>query len=156
MKGGNYKNTFNGTAREWQICLSKQKRLYFKILGKDTIYWQDVTSNPDTLYRTELKKNDTTILGYKCDKLIFICSTGTQVYYFTSQFSVDPNLYTNVKYSNWNEFLKKARAIALKEIFYKKFYSITLTATSIERKMLDDAIFKLPKGIPVIKNPLFK
>jgi hypothetical protein len=153
MKGGNYKNTFNGTAGEWQICLSKNKKLYFKVLGRDTIYWQDVRVNPDTLYKTELKKNDTTILGYKCDKLIFTCSTGIQVYYFNNQFSVDPNLYTSVKYSNWYAFLEKARSIALKEIFYEKFYTITLTATSIQRRMLDDTIFKLPEGIPIVENP---
>jgi hypothetical protein len=151
MKGRNYKNTFNGKASEWQLYLNK--KLYFKLSGKDTIYWQDVTTNSDSLYKTELKKNDTTILGYQCDKLTFTCSTGIQVYYFNAQFSVDPNLYHNANYGNWYTYLKNSRSIALKEVFYKKFYTVTLTATSIAPGKLDDALFQLPEGILIIENP---
>src|SRR5581483_2091579 len=84
MKGANYKSTYNGELNAWNIYVNK--KYYDKTSRKDTFYWHDVSIDHDTIYKTELKKNDTIILGYRCHKLTFVCNSGIQIYYFNAQF----------------------------------------------------------------------
>lgn len=149
MKGSNYKSTFNGTFSQWEIYINKDRKIYNKVAPKDTALWHDVTYNHDTIYKIELKKNDTSILGYKCNKLIFICKSGIQIYYYNSRFFVDPKLYINHQEGNWYAYLEKAKAIALKEVMQRKSYIFILTATSVSAKKLEDNIFTLPPHLPV-------
>ena len=95
MKGSNYKSTFNGTFNQWEIYIDKARKIYRKTASKDTAFWHDVTLNHDTIYNISFKKNDTSILGYQCNKLTFICNGGIQIYYYSSRFFVDPKLYIN-------------------------------------------------------------
>jgi len=146
MKGANYKSVLNGKLSQWEIYIGKNKKVY------DSVLWNDVTINHDTIYKVSFKKNDTTILGYKCDKLTFICNRGIEIYYFSSQFAVDPRLYINHQEGNWYAFLEKSRSIALKEIMQRKYFTFTLTALSVTRKPLDDKLFELPPNIPITKS----
>lgn len=152
IKGADYKSTFNGSMGQWVIYIDKDKKLYTKISPKDSVLWIDVTVNHDTIYKTELKKNDTTILGYNCDKLTFLCNGGVQIYYFNSKFSVDPKLYVNHQEGNWYAYLERSKAIALKEVLQRKSMTYVITAISIEQKNLDKKIFELPPDIPMAKN----
>jgi hypothetical protein len=153
MKGADYKSTFNGKMGQCQIYIDKDKKLYAKVLPKDSLFWADVTVNHDTIYKVELKKNDTTILGYNCDKLTFFCNDGVHIYYFNRKFRVDSKLYINHKEGNWYAYLEKSKAIALKEILQRRSMTFIITATSIEQKELDKKIFELPLDIPIAKNP---
>lgn len=150
MKGSNYKSLVNGTVSQWEIYVNK--KVYVKTLTKDSALWHDVTTNHDTIYKTELKKSDTTILGYNCDKLTFVCNSGIQIYYFNSKFYVDPLLYIDHKEGNWYAYLEQAKAIALKEVIQRKYYIFIITATSVEQKNLEDKIFLLPPNLPTVKS----
>ncbi|MBS1522047.1 MAG: hypothetical protein JST50_13680 [Bacteroidetes bacterium] len=152
MKGANYKSVLNGKMSQWEIYVNKNKKVYNKIASNDSILWNDVTINHDTIYKVNLKKNDTTILGYKCDKLTFTCNRGIEIYYFNPQFVVDPRLYINHQEGNWYAFLEKSRSIALKEIMQKKYFTFTLTAVSVKRKPIDDKLFELPPNMPLTKS----
>ena len=152
MKGANYKSTFNGTYGLWALYIDKDKKYYEKSTLNDSVIWRDVNINHDSITNAELKKNDTTILGYRCDKLIFTCRQGLQIYYFNSQLAVDPNLYINHQEGSWYAFLEKSRSLALKEIIHKRLLTFTLTATSIKRVPIEDSLFELPPGVPLIKS----
>ncbi|HVV54121.1 MAG TPA: hypothetical protein VHC47_02280 [Mucilaginibacter sp.] len=154
MKGADYKNDYNGSYLSWELYLSKAKKVFFSKKSEDTIRWANSTIDQDTIYKAELKKNDTTILGYTCDKLTFNCKSGIQVYYFNRQFSVKPSLYTDHKEGNWYAFLKMSGSIALKEIIENKQMIFTITATSVEQKDIDDSIFQLPADKPISELPI--
>jgi hypothetical protein len=156
IKGANYKSTFNGLVSQWQLYRDSDKRLYNKYLTADSIFSRDVHVNHDTIYKSSLEKNDTTILGYTCDKLTFICNNGTQVYYFDSQFAIDPILYADCQEGNWYEFLKVSKSPAIKEIIRRGKIAYTLTATQIQRKQLDDDLFVLLPGIAIVEIPMAK
>ncbi|MBV8391099.1 MAG: hypothetical protein JO080_14940 [Mucilaginibacter sp.] len=152
MKGANYKSVLNGNVSQWEIYIDKNKKIYNKIASNDSALWHDVTINHDTIYKVNLKKNDTTIMGYRCDKLTFNCNSGVQIYYFNSQFSVNPRLYLNHQEGNWYAFLEMSRSIALKEIMQRKYFTFTITAISVVRKPINDKLFELPPNMPLAKS----
>lgn len=151
MKDANYKyaSDINDMKEiNWSEYIGKDKKFYSKSMLSDTVWWNDATIDIDTINKVELKKNDTTILGYSCDKLTFILNRGSDVYYFNSQFSVDPGLYIDHKMGNLYEFLKSSRSIALLEINKRQAFTLITNATSIKRVQVDDKVFELPKNLP--------
>jgi hypothetical protein len=154
MKAANYKSIFNGKLGYWSMYIDKDKKFYEKTSknGNNLIVWNEVNINHDTVSKIDLKKNDTTILGYQCDKVVFTCKSGLQTFYFNSRFEVDPNLYINDQEGLWYAFLEKSRSLALKQVIDNRLFTLTLTAISVERKQLDDKFFELPIGIPITES----
>ncbi len=150
MKGGNYKLEFGNLGFLWVMYISQDKKLYSSS-SPDTIEWRDATVNQHTLTKVELKKNDTTILGYKCNKLIFNYADQLDIYYFNSQFAVEPNLYIDHKIGDLYAFFERSKAIPLEEIILNKFSMRVRTAISIEKKSVDDKVFKLPSGVELVE-----
>jgi hypothetical protein len=153
MKGSNYKSTYAGTLAQWSMYIDKDKKFYEKVSTHDSIFYRDVTIDHDVITKVELKKNDTTILGYKCNKLTFTCKSGLQIYYFNSKLTVDPDLYINHQEGNWHAFLEKSKSLALKEIINKRLFTLTIIATSVKSMPIADSFFELPPGVPTAKNP---
>ena len=85
MKGAEYKTVMNGKLIEWQLYVSKDNKIYNKMSSSETVYWNDASKNDDVVLKSELHKEVTTILGYKCDELVLTCKSGTQKYYFNSK-----------------------------------------------------------------------
>jgi hypothetical protein len=153
-KGDNYKYIWNGKLFEWAIYSGRDKKVYSKFSTVDSILWYSVELSHDTIYKTELKENDTTILGYPCNRLTFTCKTGSQVYYFSPALAVDPDLYTDYKVVNYYDYLRIAKAVALKEIFVTNEAETVITARDIQQQPVDDRIFEIPKEYPLRDNPL--
>jgi len=151
VKRGNSKTTNNGAFSSWQSYSSKDKRNYYQPKGIDTIFWL-AAINKDTVKRIELRKNDTTILGYKCDKLTFFLNNATEVFYFSKQLAIDPEFSMADRSGIWYIYLTKAGSWPLKQIHYGKLYNTTTTAIKVERKKVSDDIFKLPPRLPVVKG----
>ncbi|MGZ3836038.1 MAG: hypothetical protein ACXVB0_21165 [Mucilaginibacter sp.] len=148
-KGAHAKFVNGGKLFEWSMYVPAEKRVYDKLVRSDSALWYSTEINHDTLYKTELKRNDTTILGYACDRLTFTCKDETQVYYFCTEFYVDPELYVDFKEVNFYAFLKIAKSIALKEVFSNRSFTETLTAIEIKRMPVDDQLFEIQPGTPI-------
>ena len=145
-KGNNYRYDWNGTIDQWSVYRSADKKVYGKNSLSDTLQWYGVTVNHDTIYRIDLKENDTTILGYPCDRLMFTCRSGIQAYYFNRELAVDPDLYKDYKEVNYFAYLSIAKSLALKEVFMTPNYTEIVIATKVERIPIDDGLFVLPEG----------
>lgn len=153
IKGGNYKTTTNGNYLLWQLYISKDGKLYNKTANSPTILWNDVTVNTDEVLKAETKKDALDVLGYKCDELILTCKSGVQKYYYSSKVKMDATLYENFKYLNWYEYLSRANALPLKMIIDNAQFYLESVATVVQKKKIDDAVFKLPAGVKLEKNP---
>src|SRR5947209_15614102 len=57
IKGGNYRSDANGAAVLWQIYINSDNKLYNKIAGSETIYWNDGAINQDEVLKAEVKQN---------------------------------------------------------------------------------------------------
>jgi hypothetical protein len=153
QKDGNYHSKTNGSFLHWQLYLRKDNKLYTKIAASPAILWNDGAENPDSVLKSELKKDAADILGYKCDELILTCKSGVQKYYFNPKLSVDPSLYENLKFGNFSAYLAKAKALPLKMVIENAQFTMEAVATSVEEKKLDKNMFALPPDAQLQKNP---
>jgi len=152
MKGGNYRSDLNGTYYIWQIYINRDNKLYNKFSNSGTIRWDDGAINKDTIYKVQLNKGVTEILGYKCDELIFTCKSDTEKYYFTSKFHINSDLYTKQVYQNWYDYLKIAKAMPLKMVMTSKDINVSMVAVDITPMKIDESMFTLPEGAEIEKN----
>ena len=153
MKEGNYKTTSNGTFLLWQLYVQGDNKLYTKFANSNSIFWNDGAENKDEVIKSELNKNALEILGHKCDELVLTCKSGVQKYYFTSKFKLDPKLFENHKFGNFYDYVIKSKAVPLKIIIDNVQFSMESVATSVDTKKIEDAIFRLPDGAVLEKNP---
>src|SRR6187455_935166 len=149
LKNGNYRTTSNGTFLQWQLYLNKDNKLYTKFSNSASVLWNDGAVNPDSVLKTEFNKEIIDILGYKCDELILTCRSGVQKYYFNSKLKVDPKLFENHKFGNWNVIMSKTNSIPLKMIIDSTQFSLECTASEIVPSKLDSKIFELPPNSKV-------
>lgn len=153
QKDGNYRSNMNGSVLEWQLYLKKDNKLYTKISSAPAILWNDGAENPDSVIKSEVKKNAAEILGYKCDELILTCKSGIQKYYYSNKLPLDPKLYEKLKFGNFGEYLAIAKALPLKMVLETAQFTMEAEATAVEAKKVDAASFELPAGAPLQKNP---
>lgn len=153
MQDGNYRVDGNGSLVIWQIYINSDNKLYNKLGNAPAIYWEDGAVNKDSIISVQLNKNAAEVLGYQCDELIFNCKTEVQKYYFTSKFPVDSKPFQKHLAQNWYEYLKRAKAMPLKMIIDSQQATITMTATSITRQVLDKTMFQLPAGAETQPTP---
>jgi hypothetical protein len=153
IKEGNYKSNVNRTMFQWQIYNNKENKLYTKVSNLETILWNDVAVNNDTVLKVELNKNITEVLGYKCDEVILTCKSGLQKYYYNSKFGVDISFFVKHLYGNWYDYLKEAKALPLKIITDNAQFTLTTVATEVKEMKLDDKEFQLPENSKTTKSP---
>ncbi len=153
IKGENYKSSSNGTFLQWQIYVSKDARIYTKLSSSPTLLYNDVTVNPDEVLKAEVNKNAIKILGHMCDELVLTCKTGMQKYYFSNVAKVNPKLFENHKFGNWNEVISRTNSLPLKMIIDNPQFTIECIATDIKPMSLEDKLFELPPDSKIEKSP---
>ena len=153
MKGADYKSLMNGKLVEWQLYLSKENKIYNKMSASETVYWNDASVNDDEVLKSEVHKEATTILGYKCDELVLTCKSGVQKYYFNSKLAIDAKMFVKHKFGNWYAFLEKANAVPLKMTVDNAQFSMESVATEIKPGKLEDKTFVLAAGTKTEKSP---
>ena len=153
IKDGNYKSITNDTMMQWQLYRSEENKLYMKMSGVPVIFWSDGAENRDSIIRTEIRKGAETILGHTCDELILTCKSGVQKYYFSRKIKLDPKVFVQHKFGNFNEVVSHTKAIPLKIIIETPQFSLTSTVTQILPSKLEQKEFELPQGSQLQKSP---
>ena len=153
FKSGNYRSVSNGTFLQWQLYINKDNKLYTKFSNSPAIVWNDGAVNPDSVIKTELNKEVVDILGYKCDELIFTCTSGVQKYYFNSKLKLDPKFFENHKFGNWYEYISRSKAVPLKIIVDNIQFSLESIATAVQPQKINDQLFTLPADAKLEKSP---
>ncbi|MEO7989558.1 MAG: hypothetical protein ABI663_08465 [Chryseolinea sp.] len=153
IKGGDYKSSLNGKLVQWQIYINQDNKLYTKMSNVSSILWKDAAINDNEVLTSEINKNAIEILGYMCDELILTCKSGVQKFYFNSTLKVDPALYANHKFLNWNEVISKSNALPLKIILETPQFGLESIAVEIKPMVLDKTLFELPADSKLEKSP---
>jgi hypothetical protein len=153
IKEGDYKSIMNGTLVQWQLYINKENKIYTKMSNSEKALWNDASIQGDEVLKSELNKNVTEVLGFKCDEIILTCKSGLQKYYFSSHLKVETNLYSNHKFGNWFEYLSKSNALPLKLIIETAQFTMEGIATSINPTKLERTLFEIPIGIKTEKSP---
>lgn len=153
IKNGDYKSVSNGSFFQWQLYVNKDNKLYNKMASSETLLWNDGATNPDEILKTELNKDATEILGYKCDEIILTCKSGVQKYYFNTKLSVEAKLFANHKFGNWYEFVRKSNSLPVKSIIDNTQFTVESIATEIKEMKLEKTFFELPVDATIMKSP---
>lgn len=153
IKNGDYKSVLNGTFFFWQLYINKDNKLYNKMANSEALLWYDGATNPDEVLSTEIHKNATEVLGYKCDELILTCKSGIQKYYFSTKLAIDTKLFSNHKFGNWYDYLIKANSVPLKSIVDNDQFTLESIATEVKQMKLDKTFFELPANAQTMKSP---
>ena len=153
IKNGDYKSVANGSFFQWQLYINTENKLYSKMANSETLLWNDGAVNPDEILKAEIKEGVAEVLGYKCDELILICKSGTQKYYYNTNFSVDTKLFANHKFGNWYEFLSKSNSLPLKSVVDNAQFTLESVATEVKEMKLNKTFFELPANIKTMKSP---
>jgi hypothetical protein len=153
IKDGDYKSVTNGSFVQWQLYVNKENKLYNKMANSKALLWNDGAINTDEVLKSELHKDVSEILGYKCDELILTCKSGVQKYYFNSKVAVDPKQFVNHKFGNWYEFVSRAKALPLKSLVDNAQFTLESVATEVESMKLEKTLFELPADAEIMKSP---
>lgn len=152
IKNGDYKSVTNGTGNAFQLYVSKENKVYTKFGTTNVYLWEDARYNADKVTKTELNKNVTQVLDYKCDEVILTTTAGMQHYYYSDNFKVDTAAFINAKFGNWYDFVSKSGALPLKIIVETEYYTMEATAVKVEAKKLTIEEFTLPADAKVQQN----
>jgi hypothetical protein len=153
IKGGDYKNSFNGNFLQYQLYINKDNKLYNKLSNNETFLWNDTSVETEEILKTELNKGVVEILGLSCDELVLTCKSGVQKYYFNTSLKIDASLYANHKGMNWAAYLSKSNAVPLKISVENQQFKLESVAIEIKPMALDSKIFELPAGATTAKSP---
>lgn len=153
-KNGDYKATTNGLMLQWQLYVNKDNKLYNKMASSEALTWYDGAVNKDSILKVELNEGVTDIIGYKCDELIFTCTSGVQKYYFNKKIAADPKLFVNHKFMNWYEYISRSNALPLKAVVDNAQFTWESIATEVQEIKLEKAFFELPAGVATTQGAL--
>jgi hypothetical protein len=152
IKNDFYRSVTDGTYSEWQLYNPLENRIYNKLTISDTLYWWDGNNNSEKIQSFKIVKDSIEVLGYSCDVFILKTKIGTTSYFYNEELRVDPELFKDHKFENWNFIISKTRSLPLKLIVENEQFKSISIATKIIPKKLDKALFELPNA-PVIKSP---
>ena len=153
IKNGNYKSILNGNYLLWQLYSNKENKLYNKFAISPAIFWNDCKENLDIILSTKINKKFVEILGYVCDELIVVSTSGVQKYYYNEKTKADDKLFVFHKYTNWDQVVLLTKSLPLKTIIENNQFSFESIATSIKKDNLEDSMFVLPIDSLLQKSP---
>ena len=153
IKEGNYRSNTNGSMVQWQLYINSDNRLYNKISGSETIYWNEGSVNADEVLSSEVTQIEVEILGYKCNELILTCKSGIQKYYYAPDLVLESSLFEKHKYGNFSEYATRAKSLPLKIIVDNAQFTMESLAIEVRPVTLEQSLFMLPKNAKTAKSP---
>ncbi|MBK8429056.1 MAG: DUF4412 domain-containing protein [Lewinellaceae bacterium] len=153
IKGNQYRSEMDGLVQATQIYTGHDT-LYNLMKGVNAILFIDALRNPDSLLSYVIKPVQEKIAGYTCDLLEIKSKEGLIQYWYSPEFKVNPADYSRHEYGFWKVSLSLTKgALPLKMVVDARNQYMETVAISVLRKSIEDAAFKLPKGLPLMPNP---
>lgn len=146
----------NSVGIEYQLYINSENRFYAKYIGFDTIYHYSCADNMFALISLE-KKEDKMILGHECTSLLKseyfkeFKDTIKCKMYFSPKLKAPWQKYEQFADGNLNKVYGQTKSHMLYYNFKMREYLVEFDAIEIERKELNQDLFKLPPNAP-LKN----
>jgi hypothetical protein len=142
-KGDIRQDYLNSTGIEYVIYDSKTDHYNYKLRGRDTLFYVDGRREEKTGRIKEFKEKYL-VGGHECRKFRVKQGNVTTLYYFATDYYLDPGYYKNYKIGAYNLLMEKAHSIYVKQEAKQGRLSSVMTADSISEAPLDPRIFELP------------
>lgn len=153
FKDGFYKELTDSKFMSYQLFRYDKNKIYYKhTTNDDTLRYISTISTNKSNFKYDLYTKSDTVLTIVCDKLVVRDDYGTKTYYYSSDYSLNPEFYINFTISNKYEIVKLMKSIYLKlEMEYQDFV-VEITAKEITRKKLKKKVFKLTKHTTLLEE----
>ncbi len=159
VRRGNYKY-ISSIKDTWFI--HSEKKEYLKFTGIDTLYFREYSDDTAKVISAEVKMDTRKIAGFDCKLIVISTTSGEQKYFYA------PSLYNNPEYDKDNRigridaFVRETSSMWLSQEVDTDNYTMTINATKVEQKVINDSVFILP-DLPtkkftvgaVLKEPVF-
>jgi hypothetical protein len=156
-KQGDYYTLLNARQKSYSIYKATTNKIYSMSAGADSELCTVTDASVDLEFQLTgnkpvIQKLDTTVIvnGTACSIVRVKWKTGTYDYYYNStEFNVDPSLFSKHVYDGWAEFLKISKSLPIKIV--KKtngVMAITMTLVASKSQSINDDLFKIPALVP--------
>lgn len=147
IKDGFYKVNSSTDFMNFMLWRHLDTTLYFTHLSSPDTLWYDYTnSHPSEISEFNIIKNSDTILNYVCDALVVLDSKNRVfTYYYSSEFSLDPEYYKNASNSAKYEIMKLCKSVYLRLKMESSYGIVDTKATRINKVTLKDKTFDIPE-----------
>ncbi|PQJ77386.1 hypothetical protein [Polaribacter glomeratus] len=152
IKGKKYKSELNGMLKMTTYHEGKDT-VFTKMEGMSSLMYSLTSIAEEEVISYEFRQTDKIILGYECKLLEVKTNKGFHQYYFNKDLKVDPETYKEHKSGLWDFFTEKTGgALSILSITDIEDVKSSIELISVNRKKLDDSIFKRP-NLLIVKMP---
>lgn len=152
IKNGKYKQLYPNARGITHVIYDSKSNQYFMIYRNiDTLFFADAGST-STIY--QIAKNPSikkTILEYSCNSVTIVSEKDTTTYFYSSALPLSSEPFANHKMGGYNILTQLTKSVYLEMIYRNEYYISYSKAFSVEKKALNDSIFKLP-NLPMKKR----
>ncbi len=152
IKGASYRSVSNGMA-ELTLYVPTENRIYMKLSGNETLKWLDAGTDPNKVLKVVINKRVAKVLDFECDEAILTTEQGVEKYYFSSDLSVDKDLFEKHAFGHWYDLISATGSLPLKSIVETPQFITTSEAVEVVRTKLNEEDFLLPKHLKIKENP---
>ncbi len=151
-KLGKYRSRLNGKWEKSSFYLGGNKVSNTK---KDirAIMWVDAEAQPGEVLSYKITRHAKKIKRWNCDLLEVKTKEGTLYYYYHPRLSVEPDMYAMHHYRFLSYCISKTGALPIKFIYESDLEYLEIVAQDVNEKPIEENVFKLPSGLPEIKDP---
>lgn len=155
-KNGSYYEIYDKGFPIEEIYDVNTNKIYFKKNLSDTLFWSDCNEPPKPMEKYEINKGKVVINGITCDEYITYYKNKTVSFYFNpDSFKINPAWYKNFTVGNKNVNSERMGAMYLKYVMEYPDFIVSITATEINRRPIDDSLVKIKPGRILVKDPHF-
>lgn len=152
FKGNKYKSEMNGEMNFTQFYHGGDT-LYFSMNNTNAIFYTNSSNPDDTVISFNIKKEGKIIGAYACDLLEIISDAGITSYYFSNSLKTNPTFFKSHKKGLWSFFMEKTNGcLPVKIIADYKGSKTEILLKRVERRIVDNLYFEIPKGLPIIED----
>jgi len=141
---GEYHDVYSGEELQ-HIWYKRNNVEYTQLKGIDTLLYASCAEEKRPFERMEKKENDTTILGYTCNRLSLEYAGRKVTYWYAPELYIPGELFKDREFAFMNRYFAEANAAILMRSHEGPLFSTLSVAVSVERKRLDDSVFVLPE-----------
>ncbi len=152
FKNGKYKQLYPNARGITHVIYDSKSNQYFMIYKNiDTLFYADAGS---TTKKYQIGKNPSikkTILGYSCSSVTIVSEKDTTTYFYSTALPLSYTPFVNHKMGGYNILTQLIKSVYLEMIYRNEYYISYSKAFSVEKRDLNDSIFKLP-NLPMKKR----
>ncbi|MCG8331739.1 MAG: hypothetical protein MI974_28900 [Chitinophagales bacterium] len=160
-QNGNMKREFIGSGElgyEWAIYDQNKNEFYTKWKSMDSIFYYDCGEVITDLQSFESVNGTTKILDKDCESIVIHSIEPNlnehihQKFFFSGDEKIIEGTYDGFKDGYLNRVYAQSKSHILRWEFEQMFVRVEFEAVSIEWKPIDNDVFKIPKGITLVKS----